>query len=192
MTHKTTHKIITVTSGHSNTGKIDSGAVTTVGGKLIKEADMAMLLRNTILHYLQQDKEIITRCDGYNQTNLPLREALKLIDGSDVAVEVHFNSSNNKTSNGVECIALPKDKTLAQNLSKAVAKVTGSRLRGIDGFITQEDSLRGKLGYINAGGLILEVSFLSNATELKAFEEKYWLIGKAVAEVLIDYVKNKK
>ncbi len=192
MTNKTTHKIITVTSGHSNTGKIDSGSVTTVGGKLIKEADMAMLLRNTILYYLQQDKDIITRCDGYNQTNLPLREALKLIDGSDVAVEVHFNSSNNKTANGVECIALPKDKTLAQNLSKAVAKVTGSRLRGIDGFITQEDSLRGKLGYINAGGLILEVSFLSNATELKAFEEKYWLIGKAVAEVLIDYVKNKK
>ena len=192
MTNKTTHKIITVTSGHSNTGKIDSGAVTTVGGKLIKEADMAMLLRNTILYYLQQDKEIITRCDGYNQTNLPLREALKLIEGSDVAVEVHFNSSNNKTANGVECIALPKDKTLAQNLSKAVAKVTGSRLRGIDGFITQEDSLRGKLGYINAGGLILEVSFLSNATELKAFEEKYWLVGKAVAEVLIDYVKNKK
>ncbi len=36
-------------------GKIDSGAVTTVGGKLIKEADMAMLLRNTILYYLQQD-----------------------------------------------------------------------------------------------------------------------------------------
>ena len=187
-----TNKIVCVTAGHSNTGKIDSGAVTTVGGKLIKEADMAMLLRNTILYYLQQDKDIITRCDGYGQTNLPLREAIKLIDGSDVAVEVHFNSSNNKTANGVECIALPKDKTLAQNLSKAVAKVTGSRLRGIDGFITQEDSLRGKLGYINAGGLILEVSFLSNATELKAFEEKYWLIGKAVAEVLIDYVKNKK
>jgi len=192
MTNKTTHKIITVTSGHSNTGKIDSGAVTTVGGKLIKEADMAMLLRNTILYYLQQDKEIITRCDGYGAVNLELKEAIKLIEGSDVAVEVHFNSSNNKTANGVECIALPKDKTLAQNLSKAVAKVTGSRLRGIDGFITQEDSLRGKLGYINAGGLILEVSFLSNATELKAFEEKYWLIGKSISEVLIDYVKNKK
>ena len=192
MTNKTTHKIITVTSGHSNTGKIDSGAVTTVGGKLIKEADMAMLLRNTILYYLQQDKEIITRCDGYGAVNLELKEAIKLIEGSDVAVEVHFNSSNNKTANGVECIALPKDKTLAQNLSKAVAKVTGSRLRGIDGFITQEDSLRGKLGYINAGGLILEVSFLSNATELKAFEEKYWLIAKSISEVLINYVKNKK
>ena len=187
-----TNKIITVTSGHSNTGKIDSGAVTTVGGKLIKEADMAMLLRNTILYYLQQDKEIITRCDGYGAVNLELKEAIKLIEGSDVAVEVHFNTSNNKTANGVECIALPKDKVLAQKLSAAVSKVTGSRLRGVGGFITQEDSARGKLGYINAGGLILEVSFLSNDQELKVFEDKYWLIGKAVAQVILDYVKTKK
>ena len=72
-----------------------------------------------------------------------------------------------------------------------MSKVTGSRLRGIDGFITQEDSARGKLGYINAGGLILEVSFLSNDQELETFNQKYWLIAKSVSEVLIDYVKNK-
>ena len=187
-----TNKIVCVTAGHSNTGKIDSGAVTTVGGKLIKEADLAVKLRNAILHYLQQDKGITTRCDGYSTVNLELKEAIKLIKGSDAAVEVHFNSSTNKTANGVECIALPKDKVLAQKLSAAVSKVTGSRLRGVGGFITQEDSARGKLGYINAGGLILEVSFLSNDQELKVFEDKYWLIAKSISEVLIDYVKSKK
>lgn len=187
-----TNKIITVTSGHSNTGKIDSGAVTTVNGKLIKEADLAVKLRNAILHYLQQDKEITTRCDGYGQVNLELKEAIKLIKGSDVSLEVHFNSSTNKTANGVECIALPKDKALAQKLSAAVSKVTGSLLRGVGGFITQEDSARGKLGYVSAGGCILEVAFLSNSSELQTFEEKYWLIAKEVAQVLIDYVKNKK
>ncbi len=187
-----TNKIVCVTAGHSNTGKIDSGAVTNVGGKLIKEADLAVKLRNAILHYLQQDKGITTRCDGYGQVNLELKEVIKLIKCCDAAVEIHFNSSTNKTANGVECIALLKDKTLAQNLSKAVAKVTGSRLRGIDGFITQEDSARGKLGYINAGGCILEVSFLSNDQELKVFEDNYWLIGKSISEVLIDYVKSKK
>lgn len=187
-----TNKIVCVTAGHSNTGKIDSGAVTTVGGKLIKEADLAVKLRNAILHYLQQDKEITTRCDGYGQVNLELKEAIKLIKFSDAAVEIHFNSSTNKTANGVECIALPKDKVLAQNLSKAVAKVTGSRLRGTEGFITQEDSARGKLGYVNAGGCILEVSFLSNDQELETFNQKYWLIGKEISQVLIDHVKSKK
>lgn len=187
-----TNKIICVTAGHSNVGKIDSGATTTVDGVLIKEADLAVKLRNAVLHYLQQDKTITTRTDGYGTVNLELKDAIKLIKGSDVAVEIHFNSSTNKTANGVECIALPKDRTLAQNLSKAVAKVAGSRLRGADGFITQEDSARGKLGYINAGGLILEISFISNDAELETFNQKYWLIAKSISEVLIDYVKNKK
>ena len=186
-----TNKIITVTSGHSNISKVDSGAVTTVDGKLVKEADLAVKLRNAILHYLQQDKGITTRCDGYGTVNLELKEAIKLIKGSDAAVEIHFNSSTNKTANGVECIALAKDKVLAQKLSAAVAKVTGSRLRGVGGHITQEDSARGKLGYVSAGGCILEVAFLSNSSELQTFEEKYWLIAKEVAQVLIDYVKSK-
>lgn len=189
MTNKT--YIITVTSGHSNTGKIDSGAVTTVNGKLIKEADLAVKLRNAILHYLQQDKEITTRCDGYGQVNLELKEAIKLIKGSHAALEIHTNASTNKTANGVECIALPKDKVLAQKLSAAVSKITGSRLRGDKGYIGQENSARGKLGYVSSGGLILEVFFISNDSELNTFEEKYWLIAKEVAQVLIDYVKSK-
>ena len=181
-----TNKIITITAGHSNS---DSGATAKDG---TKEADIAVKLRNAILHYLQQDKEITTRCDGYGSVNLELKEAIKLIKNSDVAVEIHTNASNNKTANGIECIALPKDKVLAQKLSAAVSKITGSRLRGDKGYITQEDSARGKLGYVSNGGLILEVFFISNDSELGVFDEKYWLIAKSIAEVLIDYVKNKK
>ena len=191
MTNTITNKIITITAGHSNTGKIDSGAVTTVNGKLVEEADIAVKLRNAILHYLQQDNGITTRCDGYGSVNLELKEAIKLIKGSDVSLEIHTNASNNKTANGVECIALPKDKVLAQKLSAAVSKVTGSRLRGDKGYIGQEESARGKLGYVSNNGLILEVFFLSNDTELHTFNEKYWLIAKEVAQVLIDYVKSK-
>ena len=33
----------------------------TKDGKVLKEADLAMMLRNAISHYLQQDKEIATR-----------------------------------------------------------------------------------------------------------------------------------
>ena len=187
-----TNKIISITAGHSNVGKIDSGAVTTVDGKLIKEADIAVKLRNAVLHYLQQDKDITTRCDGYGSVNLELKEAIKLIKGSDISLEIHTNASNNKTANGVECIALPKDKVLAQKLSAAVSKVTGSRLRGDKGYIPQESSARGKLGYVSSGGLILEVFFISNDSELDVFYEKYWLIAKSIAEVLIDYVKNKR
>ena len=47
--------ILTLTAGHANTTKPDSRAVgKTKQGKTIKEADMAMLLRNTILHGLHR------------------------------------------------------------------------------------------------------------------------------------------
>ena len=72
--------------------------------------------------------------------------------------------------------------TLIENWNKTVGK----------GYITQEDSARGKLGYVSNGGLILEVFFISNDSELEVFEEKYWLIAKEVSQVLIDYVKTKK
>ena len=187
-----TNKIITITAGHSNTGKIDSGAVTTIDGKLVKEADIAVKLRNAILHYLQQDKEITTRCDGYGQTNLPLSEALKLIEGSDFSCEIHFNASTNKTANGVECIVSKRDTEIGQRLAKAVTDVTGWKLRGTSGVIREEDSARGKLAYVQDNACILEVAFISNPEEMEVFNQKYWLIGKAVAQVLIDYVKNKK
>jgi transposase len=117
MTNKT--YIITNTSGHSEK---DSGAVTKKDGKLIKEADLAVKFRNAVLHYLQQDKSIITRTDGYGKTNLSLNEAAKLIDGADLSIEWHLNASSNPTATGVETIALPKDKVLAQKISSVVAQ----------------------------------------------------------------------
>jgi len=87
-------------------------------------------------------------------------------------------------------IALPKDKKLAQDLSKAVAAALGSRLRGNEGWIDQSQSARGKLGFISNGGLIVELGFISNEDEISRFNARYWLAAKAVADVLIDYEKR--
>lgn len=185
--------VLTLTAGHANTIKPDSGAVgKTKDGKMIKEADMAMILRNAILHYLQQDKDIITRCDGYNQVNLPLSSALKLIDGADFSCEIHFNSSTNPKASGVECIVSEKDTEIGKRLAKAVTDVTGWKLRGTSGVIREEDSARGRLAYVQDNACILEVAFISNPDEMEVFNQKYWLIAKSISEVLINYVKSKK
>lgn len=65
----------------------------------------------------------------------------------------------------------------------------GSRLRGDNGWIDQSKSARGRLAYVNAGGLIVELGFISNEDELARFNARYWLAAKAVAKVLIDYEK---
>ena len=175
-------KIITITAGHSST---DSGAV---NGK-VKEADLVVNFRNAVTHYLRE-AGLQVKTDGTGTKNDPLSAAVKLIQGSSVAVEFHMNAAASKQANGIETIALPQDKKLAQDLSAAVATALGSRLRGDNGWIDQSKSARGSLAYINAGGLIVELGFISNEAELAAFQARYWIAAKAVAKVLIEYGKG--
>lgn len=169
----------TITAGHSNS---DPGAV---NGK-IKEADLVTNFRNAVTHYLRE-AGLQVKTDGTGTKNDPLSAAVKLIQGSSVAVEFHMNAATSKQANGIETIALPRDKKLAQDLSKAVADALGSRLRGDNGWIDQSKSARGRLAYVNAGGLIVELGFISNEDELARFNARYWLAAKTVAKVLIDY-----
>ena len=171
------NQFVTVTAGHSNT---DPGAV---NGKF-KEAELVSQFRNAVAYYLRE-AGIQYKTDGVGTLNQDLNAAIKLIKGSSVAVEFHMNAATSKQANGIETIALPKDKKLAQELSKAVADVFGSRLRGDNGWIDQSQSARGKLGFISNGGLIVELGFISNEAELAAFNTKYWSAAKAVAMVLI-------
>ena len=173
------NQFVTVTAGHSNS---DPGAV---NGKF-KEAELVSQFRNAVAYYLRE-AGIQYKTDGVGTLNQDLNAAIKLIKGSSVAVEFHMNAATSKQANGIETIALPKDKKLAQDLSKAVADVFGSRLRGDNGWIDQSQSARGKLGFISNGGLIVELGFISNEAELDQFNAKYWTAAKAVAMVLIKY-----
>lgn len=176
------NQFVTVTAGHSNK---DPGAV---NGKF-KEAELVSQFRNAVAYYLRE-AGIQYKTDGVGILNQDLNAAIKLIKGSSVAVEFHMNAATSKQANGIETIALPKDKKLAQDLSKAVADAFGSRLRGDNGWIDQSKSARGKLGFISNGGLIVELGFISNEEELFQFNARYWSAAKAVAKVLIDYEKG--
>lgn len=173
------NQFVTVTAGHSNK---DPGAV---NGKF-KEAELVSQFRNAVAYYLRE-AGVQYKTDGVGTLNQDLNAAIKLIKGSSVAVEFHMNAATSKQANGIETIALPKDKKLAQELSKAVADVFSSRLRGDNGWIDQSQSARGKLGFISNGGLIVELGFISNEAELAQFNAKYWTAAKAVAMILIKY-----
>ena len=175
------NQFVTVTAGHSNK---DPGAV---NGKF-KEAELVSQFRNAVAYYLRE-AGIQYKTDGVGTLNQDLNAAIKLIKGSSIAVEFHMNAAASKQANGIETIALPKDKKLAQELSKAVADIFGSRLRGDNGWIDQSQSARGKLGFISNGGLIVELGFISNEAELAQFNAKYWTAAKAVAMILIKHSK---
>ena len=170
--------IITITAGHSNT---DPGAC----NGLHREADKAQDMRNIVAYYLKQ-AGVEFRVDGEGKGNLPLSKAIALIKGSKLAVEFHCNASSNKTAKGVEALSQLKDKAISQKLCKAVADVMGIPLRGDRGWKPENSGQHHRLGYVANGGIVFELFFISNDAELAIWEDRKWLIGKAVAGVLIE------
>ena len=172
--------MITITAGHSNS---DPGAVN--GSD--RESEIAQDMRNIVAYYLRS-RGISFKSDGEGKGNLPLSEAVRLIKSSSIAVEFHCNAGP-KTAKGVEALSQPKDKVISQKLCAAVSSVMGNPLRGDKGWKPENSGQHSRLAYVSSGGIILELFFISNDEELKIWKQKKWLVGKAVAEVLAEYVK---
>ena len=170
-------KIIVLTAGHSNT---DPGAVN--GSD--READLAQDMRNIVASILRDDYGLTVKTDGTGKGNMPLREAVKLIRGSDVAVEFHTNAAASKAATGVEALSMPKNKRWCQVLSRAVADATGWRLRGEGGFKPDNAGQHSRLAYAQAGGIVFEPFFISHDADLKLFKERKWAICRAIATAI--------
>ena len=166
----------TVTAGH---GGSDPGAV----AGPVCERDLMTELRDIVAVKLR-GKGAEVRTDGAKWQNLPLVHALTLVPGSDWAIELHTNASPNPAATGVEVVAMPQDKARAQRLAQAIANVLGLRVRGDAGWIDQTATARGRLGFVRAGGMVVECFFLSNPVDLAVYQERKWLVASAIAAVL--------
>ena len=170
-------KIIVLTAGHSNT---DPGAVN--GSD--READIAQDMRNIVASILRTDYGLEVKTDGEGKGNLPLREAVKLIRGSDVAIEFHTNAAASKAATGVEALSTSKNKRWCQVLNRGVADATGWKLRGEGGYKPDNAGQHSRLADAQAGGIVFEPFFISNDADLKLFKERKWIICRAVADAV--------
>ena len=168
--------VIVLTAGHSST---DPGAC--AGGHT--EAGLMLELRDVTAEMLRDLGHIVIE-DGGDGENLPLRHAISLIGQGAIALELHTNASDNPTARGVEAISLPDQRRLSQRLAQRVADVLGTRVRGAGGWIDQSQSARGRLGYVNAGGVILETFFISNPTERDFYLADPMAVAQAIAGVI--------
>lgn len=173
---------ITITAGHSNT---DPGAVN--GSD--READIAQDMRNIVVSILRTDHGLEVKTDGEGKGNLPLREAVKLIKGSRLAVEFHTNAALNKTATGIEALSTPKNKAACQRLCKAVADISGWKLRGEGGYKPDNAGQHSRLAYAQAGGIIFEPFFISNDGDLAQWKQHKWPICRAIANAIAKEVK---
>jgi N-acetylmuramoyl-L-alanine amidase len=172
--------MIFLSAGHSN---IDPGAVSVqnIDGKLVerKEADIVAEFRNLVSFYLTQ-RDIKHDVDGAGTDNVPLANTVKMMRGHAPALEFHCNAGPPSAS-GVETLSAPKDMALCARLCAAIASTLGTKNRGAK---SEDSGQHHRLAFVQGGGIIVELFFISSVTDLAAYDAKKWLLARAVADVL--------
>ena len=175
-------KSIAITAGHSST---DPGAV---NGKRT-EAHIVQDMVKMVSVYLER-AGIAFETDIVDGVNQPLATAIKVAKRNDIAMEFHCNAAASSKATGVEVLAGEKHKPLAQEVAKAIGSVLDITLRGDNGWKSEGSGQHSRLGFISTGGgLIVELFFISNPSDLAKWDAKKWLVAKAVAEVLIKHAR---
>ena len=170
---------ILIAAGHGGT---DPG--NTWGGA--HEAVLMTQLRDMVAERLRRAGHDVTT-DGTKAQNLTLRDAMRLVAGRDVSVELHTNASTNPAATGVEVIADRRDSVLAQRIAQAIARVLELPLRRNQGWLPVAEiaAERGFTpGFVRAGGLIVECFFQSNPGNLERYRARTELVADAIAEAI--------
>ena len=168
---------IFVSAGHSNT---DPGAV--ANGR--KEADIAVEFRNMVAFYLEHSS-IPHMTDGKGAENWALSRAAKEAKTFTLAVEFHCNAGEARAT-GVETLSKPEDFPLASKICSAIAKQLGIKNRGAK---PENSGQHTRLAFVQAGGIIVELFFITNKQDLAAYEAKKWLAAREVASILAKELK---
>ena len=174
-------KSIFISAGHSNT---DPGAVR---GEWSEHRICTWLRDQVTLGLLR--KGCVVKGDGWGNINQPLDEVLQLMKDSDVKLEFHLNASDNPDANGTECLSLPRLKKESQSIAQTASRVLGERLRGEYGWVDQSKSARGRLAFVEGGGIIVEVFFISNERSLKNAIAKRIDLADALTECLYKIIR---
>lgn len=167
-----------ICAGHGNTdpGACYSGCT---------ERDLMTQLRDKVSENLRRMGHDVFE-DGGDDENLPLKSAIELAKQCDISVEFHTNAATSDKAEGVECLSSLKHRELSQRISSTISGVLLSPMRGDRGWKSQEESARGKLGFVEAGGVIVEVFFLSSPKELRKYLASVDLLAMKIAFTLVE------
>jgi len=121
--------------------------------------------------------------DGKSTQNLPLRDAEAKARKHPIGVEFHCNAAGNPQAGGCETLQAPDDTVLGNKICVALAGSLGIKNRGAK---PEGSGHHSKLAFVRAGGIIVELFFLTNQFDLANYEAKRWVAARAVAGVLAE------
>lgn len=172
-------KSVFLSAGHGGT---DPGAV--AHGR--READIAVEFRNIVAFYLQREG-IPHELDGHGTENLPLRLAVERAKRHPIGVEFHCNAAAAASATGVETLSAPKDMQLGARICEAISGALGLRNRGAK---PENAGQHHRLAFVQAGGVIVELFFITNPADLAAYDARKWLAARDVAAVLTEAAQS--
>lgn len=178
---------IVITAGH---GGKDPGAVADYDNDKqldFVEAQFCADMRNYVAYYLR-NRGYKVETDGQGPVNAPLSQAVALAENADIAIEFHLNAATSPTAQGIEVLANPRNKVLSQKIARAIHRVTDSPLRGDGGWKQESAGQHKRLAFVRAGGLVVELEFISNPKRMQTLNDKRWLVAKEIAEAIMDHV----
>lgn len=169
-THYTSH------AGHTRGG----GA----RGSGYEESAVARQFNPILMEAFRKVGAVVTDCtDNVSTTqNANLSRLVSLCNAINkngrLDISLHFNSSSNPSSNGVEVLYYDQ-KDLATRVSSAISKASGLRDRG-----PVERKELAVLNGTNAPAILIELAFISNASDMKKFFDNMQAIANAIVQTV--------
>ena len=156
-----------------------------------KESEEMMCFRDLVLKSMIKKGHTDFEADKDSETNTVFQSRIKP-NRTDVIIDNHANASSNPKATGVEVFvsnnAGANSKAMAKELVDGLAKIYGITNRGIK---NESQTARGKIGILNKPGVavLIEHFFISNPSDLKAFDDNKVMAVEFVAEIAIKYDK---
>ena len=171
----------------------DRGAISNINDVEYVEGDLTAELRMLIVNaFLKENIQVITDSD-----NSVLKQTISffkplIASYNDIAIDLHFNSSNNINATGVE-ILVPSNPSafelvVGSELSKIISKYLDIPNRGVK---TEIVSPRKKLGWMRLAceNFIIEVCFISNKRDMQQYNDNKEKLANAIVQSLKLYLK---
>lgn len=173
-----------ISAGHSNNPNKDRGAV----GNGYIEGELTVELRKLIVDELKKLSITPIVDSDDTVTKETVIEASKFLDAKDIAIDIHFNASDNPVATGAETV-IPATYTnveyiIANDLLEIISSTLSVRKRRV---ITENASARGRLAFmrVNCENILLEICFISNKKDMEQYQTKKQDLAKAIANYLI-------
>lgn len=181
-------RIVYLSAGHSTQAGKDRGA--SGNGKI--EGIVAAEFRSLLVTELKRLGVTVVVDGDHTVLNDTLAWIKRFVTPNCIAIDIHCNAAH-EAATGTEVIVPAKasafEKALASELSGSIATALGIRNRGVK---DETQTARKKLGWMAfaAHNALVELFFISNKYDCKAYDDKKQIAAKRAAEVIAKWANQ--